>query len=140
MQTPLNEAQNTLMCFIEKQTIMAGLRFVYIALELKLLLHYTSINEGVFPHGFGGLSLLKVFYPSSNFQVCSSCHAFLHMCTTHTYSSQKSLLLSSTTQESTFSTLMLLTLFFCHPNLGTPCLLSGGSCLPLVLLQTMADL
>jgi hypothetical protein len=49
--------------------IIVGLQFVCVALEPKLLLHYTSINEGVFPRGFGGLSLLKVFCLSSNFQV-----------------------------------------------------------------------
>src|SRR2546423_6395800 len=48
VQTPLKRGANTLMCFIEKQTIVVGLQFVCVALELKLLLHYTSINEGGF--------------------------------------------------------------------------------------------
>jgi len=54
-----------------KQTIVVGLQFVCVVLELKALtpLHVNQRGGVLFPHGFGGLSLSKVFCPSSNFQV-----------------------------------------------------------------------
>src|SRR5436309_498573 len=116
---------------------MVGLPLDCIALELGLSLDYTPINEGFFPHGFGGLSLLKVFSPSPNIQVARRVMLSCICAQLIRIQVRDRGLLPSTTQESTFNSnaphFVLLTY-----QLGNPCLLSSGTSLPLVFLQTLS--
>jgi hypothetical protein len=124
VQTTIERGANTLMCFYREADNHGGTSVCLHRSRAQTLtpLHANQPG-GFFPHGFRGLSLLKVFCPVVKLPSHSSCHAFLHMCTTHTYSSQKSLLLSSTTQESTFFNSNAPHIVLLAPNLGTPCLL-----------------
>jgi hypothetical protein len=141
VQTTFERGVNTLMCFYREADNHGGTSVCLHRSRAQTLtpLHANQPG-GFFPHGFRGLSLLKVFCPSSNFQVT---HRVMLSCTCAQpirIQVKNRCCSQAPHKKVLFSTLMLLTLSFWHPTWEPHAYFEGGSSLPLVLLQTLAHL